>query len=538
MTSALPCLAAILALASARAATTTRFEEFTRKFEHAPDRAEVVASTFLGSTGTEWLAAGGFQPDGTVVAAGVSLGPDLDLGVKTVVLGTDGPMQAPFRRTRTTRSGRPELDKNGQPKVDTLGWNHPNATAFIARLSPDLKTIKSVTRFGWKSGGVTSAAVDGEGNIYLCGPASNGVASISSDSQEVAASDNRQRPGDCLAVYLAKISPDATTALWVRVINGPSGAPKLMIDKSGKIHLQAQDFRTFDATGKLLSTRTIPGGQDGHVAINPVDGTYALGGEHHWPTGREPYRDPTLNIFKPDGTLLYELYNWDGPLVGLNALRLVSDSAIRGVTYDHEGNLLIHAWSDGGNSVMYREPNDVFTTSPRMSGLGFSAWGAGVLSCAYVIKIDPKDYKIAAGTLWVGYLKDRNKPNSVTINSMGIARDGSVCVGGGAASSLIQTGNAFPGEPTGNYVAVMSRDLASLRFSSTVPATGQTELNEGARYGIASGTVNGKTFVLFLSGASEREGDRTAPVLNARQEKFAGGFSDGHLLLLDLSAKP
>ncbi|HMJ89970.1 MAG TPA: hypothetical protein VK530_09145, partial [Candidatus Acidoferrum sp.] len=487
MKPALLCFAGMLAAFSTPAATTTRFEEFTKKFAHAPDRAEVIESTYLGSAGTEWLTAGGFQPDGTIVVAGVSLGPDLDLGVKASVLGNDGPIQAPTRRARRSRSGRPELDQSGRPKMDALGWTHPNATAFIARLSPDLKTIKSVTRVGWKSGGLTGTAVDAEGNIYVCGPAANGIASISSDVQTFAVSNAATRLGEqCAAVYLAKISPDTTKAIWVRLITGPSSAPKLSIDKSGRIHLQAQDLRVFDANGKQISMTAFPSGE-GHVAVSPVDGSIARGSEHHWPTGREPYRNPTLNIHKPDGALRYELYNWDGPLVGLNDLRLVSDSAIRGATYDHDGNLLIHGWSDGANSVLLREPTDAFTPAKNMTGLGFNADGAGVLICAYVIKIDAKDYRVAAGTLWVGYLHDRDKPNSVTINAMGLAPDGSVCLAGNSAWGLIQTGNAFPSDPSGNYVAVMSSDLRSLRFSSTMPATGQTELNDGARWGVASG---------------------------------------------------
>ncbi len=525
---------ALLACAGARAALpASRFDEFTKKFARTADRAEIITSTYVGSAGTEWLAGGGFQPDGTLVVAGTSLGPTLDLGTPATVLGTDGAIQAPFRRPVLGRFGRPEMDKDQKPKLEPLGWDHPNATAFIARLSPDAKSIQSVTRFGWKCGGLTGAAVDGEGSIYVCGPASPTTAGISADAKELEPGVNAARGSG--HGYLAKLSPDGAKALWVRTSKGAGGAPRVSLDKAGRIHLRGQDLRVLDSSGRQLSATALPGGAEGHVAVNPVDGTIARGGEHHWPTGREPYRDPTLNIFKPDGSLLYELYNWDGPFVGLNSLRMVSDSAIRGVAYDDDGNLLVHAWSDGGNSVMYREPNDIFTASKKMDGLGFSAWGAGVLSCAYLIRIETKNYTVAAGALWVGYLGDRNKPNSVMINSLGLARDGSVCVAGSSAWGLIRTGNAFPGDPTGDYVAVMSRDLTSLRFCSTLPGTGQTAINDSARWAVASGTVNGKTMALFVSGAMEREGGGT-PVLNARQEKHAGGLSDGHLLLLDLSA--
>jgi hypothetical protein len=530
--------ASFLVLASLCACTAvrgaSRFEEFNRKFEHTTDRAEIVTSTFLGSTGTEWLAGGGFQPDGTIVVAGTALGPALDLGKPAVVLGMEGSIQPPVRNVVRGRFNQPEKDKQGNAKLEPLMWDHPNATAFIVRLSPDAKEVRSVTRFGWMAGGLTGAAVDAQGNIYVCGPATPTTSGVSTDAREIDTARATVRAvGSC---YLARLSPDAGKALWVRTFNGIGNTPDVKIDKAGRVIFQNADLRTFDADGKPLSVVTVPGELTGHVAVNPVDGTIARGGEHHWPTGREPYRDPTLNIFRPDGTWLHELYNWDGPLVGLNGLRLVSDSAIRGVAHDDDGNLVLHAWSDGGNSVMYREPQDVFTPAKKMGGLGMSAWGAGVLSCAYIIKLETKNYTVSAGTLWVGYLHDRNKPNSVTVNTLGFARDGSICVAGGSAWGLIRTGNAFPGDPTGDYVAVMNKDLNSLRFCSTMPGTGQTAVNRAAKWGVVSGTVNGRTLVMFLSGATDADAAKV-PVKDATQPKFAGGLSDGHLLLLDLSAK-
>jgi len=519
----------------------SRFDEYTAKFAQTPDQAAVLLSSYFGGTGTEWLTGGGFQPDGTLVLAGVALGPDLDLGPKTIVLGRDSAISPPARLPKKNKKGEPELDKEGRPKYEPFSWLHENATAFIARLSDDLKQIKSVTRLGWKTGGLTGAAVDKEGSIYICGPASEGIVSLGGEVQALPVPDNGLTKGAVQHTYLAKISPDGAKVLWVRHFKGFSGAPDIEITANGQIKFQGPDLRTFDAQGKQLSLVTVPGGLGGRVAVNPKDGTYARGGEHHWSTGREPWRCPTLNIYQPDGTLLYELYNWGGPFVGLNNLRLVSDSAVRGVCYDADGNLLIHAWSDGGNSVMYREPNDVRTTSKKMSGLGFGAWGAGVLSCAYIIKIETTHYKVAGGTLWVAYLRDKNKPNSITIKSLGFARDGSVCVAGSSAWGLIQTGNALGKEPGGNYVAVLNKDCTSLRFSSAMPATGQAEVNDGANWGIVSGALKGKSVVLFLSGAVDKEdtygGLLSAPAVAARQPRFGGGLLDGHVLMLDLSAK-
>jgi hypothetical protein len=213
---------------------------------------------------------------------------------------------------------------------------------------------------------------------------------------------------------------------------------------------------------------------------------------------------------------------------------------VQQLRYDDQGNIILVAWSDGGNSVMYREPYDVRTYAKNFKGLGMSAWGANVLSCAYIIKLDGKSYQVSGGTLWLAYLKDKDKPNSVNINTLGFAGDGSVCIGGNSAWGLIQTGNAIGGgEPAGPYIAVLNADCTSLRFCSAVPACAKVDLNEGQRWGIVRGKLNGKETVLYLGSASGPEDvygkTLPAPSVKARQEKFAGGDADGYMLLLDLA---
>ena len=524
------------------AGADTRFDEFTKTNATPAEPVRVLSAGLLGGAGTEWLAGGGFQTDGTIVLAGVTLGPVLELGVKETVLGKDAAVTPPEQTPKKDKKGNPEVDKEGKPKLEQFGWNHENATAFIARMSGDLKTIKSVTRFAWKSGGLTGAVVDAAGNIFITGPATDAFTSMAGDVQELAAPVEDSKRSGCTHSYIARLTPDAAKIVWVRHVKGASDAPALSLDAAGRLHFRGPDFRVLDATGKQLSAMPIPGGAGGFASVNPVDGTIARGGEHHWPTGREPWRCPTLNIHKPDGALLYQLYDWGGPLVGLNNLRLVSDTAIRGVTYDLQGNLLFHAWSDGGNSVALREPMDI-RASAKMNGLGFSAWGAGVLSLAYVVKVDTKTWKVIGGTPWMAYMKDKNKPNSARIHTLASAVDGSMCFAGGSSHGLIQTGNAIGGgEPGGEFVAVLNSDASALRFSSAMPACGQTIVDDSsadhARWGIVSGKLDGKPVVLFLGSAAEKNDgydQSQPPSINARQPKFGGGATDGYALLLDLS---
>ncbi len=434
----------------------------------------------------------------------------------------------------------------GNARAPLATWTHENATAYILRMSPDMKTVKSLVRFPWKAAGATSATVDAQGAIYLTGAASNTLGNAFPDA--TASPVDTEKIGDTTVpvrtIYLAKINPAGDTVEWLCTMTGPSNAPTIELDPAGLLRLQGTDVRCFDADGALKQVAVVPGGMTTHNAVNPTDGSFCYAFEHHWPTGREPWRCPVLKIYDKDGKLQHHLYDFGGPFVGLGEMRLVSDTAIRAATYDKDGNLILYLWSDGGNSVALREPMDVYKASPNMKGLGMSSWGAGVLSMAYIVKLDGKTFRVASGTVWAAYLKDRDKPNSIWIDTMGFGADGSTLIGGRSASGLIQTGNNLnpytKADPTvtpgGTYVSVMSPDLTSLRFSSVMPNCGVADVGNGNVWAFRTGTVNGKPLALVLSGASGKNANGySAPIVAGAQPEFGGGLTDGHILILDLS---
>ena len=235
-----------------------RYEQFTKKFDGAPDRAKVVGAGYLGGAGTEWLVGGGFQPDGTIVAVGTSLGPSLDIGgVKAAVLGKDAAVPDEYKPIPALdKNGQPEKNKDGSAKFKDPAWTHPNATAFVVRLSSDLKTVKSVVRFPWRAGGVTGAAVDKAGNIYFAGPATNGIAALG-ETAELKPSDGIEK-GATAQAYLAKLNPSADKVLWIRHLKSPSGAPEVQLDAKGMVKFVSADLRTFTPEGKQESIAVIP----------------------------------------------------------------------------------------------------------------------------------------------------------------------------------------------------------------------------------------------------------------------------------------
>jgi hypothetical protein len=499
-----------------------------RYFPERADQAEVVSVTFFGGKGHEFLCDGGFQRDGTIVLAGNVIGGEF---MKADVLGTDGPPPPPA--TVQPRGGR------GTDPKSTASWRNPQATGFIVRCKKDMTGIVSVTRLPWLAAAITAAEVGADGAIYIAGRATADITKLGAKVQELPVNPDAERKGgECDFTFLAKLSPDARKVEWVRTLKGLSDAPRLGQTKDGRISFLAQDVRTFDAAGNQKSLATIPGGVKENSSVSPIDGTIVRGGEHMWGTGREPWRCPTLWTYTPDGKPQYQLYDWGGPYVVLDDNRLVSDTAVRMVSHDRDGNILAVLWSDGGNSVASFQPNDIRTHGGGR-GVGLTTAGAGATSFAYLAKIEPKNFQHLGFTLWCSQYG--SKANGAGVDALGQVDDGSFAFAGWSAWGLLQTPNKLAnGEPAGAHVVVLTKELTGVRFSSASPGAGVAEVNaSGTAWGIASGTVDGKPKVLFV-GSAAAEADvyglvTPTAVQNAMQPKFGGGACDGYVVMLDLS---
>jgi len=509
-------------------------------WKEQPDQADVLAATFIGGKGSEWLTGGGFQADGTIVLVGNVIGPVFDLSIPVKVIGEDNAPPAEPKPVPQMAGSKPRLDKAGNPTFEKTSWRHDGVTGFVIRTTPDLKKIISAHRLPWNAGAITSAAVAADGSIYIAGRATDTLAKIGGKIvEEQPAPEAARKDGQCQHTFVAKLNAEGSKVEWARHLKGFSDAPLVYANADGSIRFLSQEARTYDAAGKLVKSVVVPGGVRKTSSISPIDGSIVAGGEHHSPTGREPWRCPTLNMHEPDGKLRHQLYDWGGPSVGLDNSRLVSDTAVRFVTHDALGNILIYAWSDGGNSVMTRQPLDA-RSGVGHKGLCINSAGAGVLSCAYVVRIEPKTYKVIGWTIWLAFTGP-NKPNSVWIDNMAQSDNGSVLAVGRAAMGLWQSKNKLSDvAPTGDYVAVFNPDLSGVRFCSIIPGGGATEVSyDKAGWGIITGKIDGKERVLFLGGATKesKDGERMVPTpnVNAGQAAFGGGATDGYAVMLDLS---
>lgn len=503
-------------------------------FPTRPDQAEVVSASFIGGPGHEFLVDGGILADGRVWLAGNVVGGEFGVAGATVtVIGRDG------QRPGALAGLEPLAGKNQAPDRFP-GWRHPQASGFLVRCSKDLKQIESVVRLPWLAASLTSLELAADGAIYIAGRDSGGLAGLGGEQATLRSHPDAERKGgECERTFVARLSPDGNRVEWVRRGEGLSDAPRLSLTRDGNVVFCAQDVRTFDPAGKELAVAVIPGGVKDNTSISPIDGMIVKGHEHHWPTGRQPYRCPTLWSYHPDGRPQYHLYDWGGPYVVLDGLFLVSDTAVRMVSHDREGNVLAVLWSDGGNSVAFRQPNDV-RAGTGTRGCGCSGAGANATSFAYLVKLEPKDYRCIGMTLWCSQYD--NKGNGASITALGRVDDGSLAFAGGSAWGLWQTGNKLAnGEPAGQYIAVLNQDLTGVRYSSAVPGSGIAEVGaERATWGIASGTVDQKPKALFVGSAAEKDDVyglvTDTPVVEPLQKTHGGGLCDGYAVLLDLSA--
>ncbi len=519
--------AALLPAWATAARGDTRYHQYTRKFEKPNRPVKILSAGHLGGEGLEWLSGAGFASDGTMVVAGTALKGPLSVGgVKATVVGEDASAPGLDESSLTDRKGR------FRPN-----WKHRNAAGFVAWIAPGPGKVLRVVRLPWKSGAVTDLAVGDDDSVYLVGRAGANV-------RDLGATDVSKEGAEThgTATFVVKLSKVGKLQ-WCRAFADAGAGPRIYIRPDGDIlaaggwgYLFSPDGRL----GKILEFWRVSG-ERWNRGINPVDLTCSAGGDSNTGTGREPWRKPRCFV-NHLGERPMELYAWNSHLVGVDSLRLVSDSALRYFHYTPDGRTLyMVGWSDGGNSVLERQPYDL-RKGVDAKGLGFSSWGAGVLSVAHLIRMDPKTAEVSAKTTWLAYLGDKNKPNGLNVRTLSTGTEGSVLLAGGSAWGLIQTGDKLhDGEPGGPYIAVMTEHLDDLRFSSILPGTGVAEVRVKENWTMTSANVRGRSLALFVCGAGETgkhydEQPQPAPTVDPVQKTFGGGRLDGYYVLMDLGA--
>lgn len=516
----------------------TRFHEYTEQFHRPPDVAQPIAASYVGGGGNEYIAGAAFLPDGALILAGNSLGPRFEpRGAQVRVLGRD-----------TAAAPAVPVNRNDRGNVQSIrSWEVQEGAGFLLQLSPDYQRIVRAVRLPWNSGVVTDVAVDGQGAVYVTGRVGPNFASAG-NSRRVEV-EGFESNGES---FFARLNPDWSGFAWChRVSDDRQSAPMLRYLGEGVVSWVGENAFHFDANGRVLRSRPIGFSRAWVRGVDFRTFDYATGGMRHTRTGYEPWIQPALHMYNADGTYRFRTHEWDPTLAGTNWSRLISDSATHVIAFDRNGKLLVGGWSDGGNSVWAHVPFDlsrhmqeaIRERTGRATGLPFSTWGAGIGSFAHLLRLDPADANPMSYTLFISYLWNENKPNSVTMHMMDTAVDNSLLISGGSAWGLIQTGsvvvNTLDAEARdyigGDFIAVLNEDWNNIRYSSAVPGAGRVILKRrnnrmGTNFGADSVSLGNRTRVVFFGSA--QQDDKFKPV--SPLMPFSGGDIDGLFVVLEM----
>jgi hypothetical protein len=537
-------VSAFLALwISGQAHGRTRFHEYTERFYSPPDVATPLTAGYLGGSGNEYIAGAAFFPNGGLVLAGQALGPTFDLmGRDVPVLGTD--------RTSAESVNLPKNDRGELRHIRS--WEMDQGAGFLVLLDPSYQRIHRAVRFPWNSGVLTDVAVDSQGGVYVTGRAGREFAALT-PSRKIEVTDFSSN-GES---FIGRLRPDWSGFEWCfRIEDDRDSTPMLRYLGEGRLSWVGANGLHFNTRGEVTGGRKIGYSSSWVRGVDFRTFDYATGGMRHTRTGWEPWIQPALHMYNADGTYRFRTHEWDPTLAGTNFSRLISDSSAQVIAFDRNGDLLAAGWSDGGNSVWAHVPFDltrhmqhaIKETTGRDRGLPFSTWGAGIGSFAHLIKLDPATANPLNYTLFISYLWNENRPNSVTMSMMDTAVDNSLVISGRSAWGLIQTGsvvvNTLDADARdyvgGDFIAILNEDWNNIRYSSAVPGAGRVGLKRrsnrmSTNFGAESVQVGNKTRVVFFGGASEDE--KFKPV-NPIQNGFGGGDLDGIFVVLEMETLP
>jgi hypothetical protein len=254
--------------------------------------------------------------------------------------------------------------------------------------------------------------------------------------------------------------------------------------------------------------RTLRMHGDGH-------GSFYVGGWSVSMTAREPWWCPFLWKFNDQGRVVWRAYTFD-PMGGRDNRMggLVSDSAVRSMAVDDAGNLLVSGISDGGNTVLRRDPRDYTKSGPKFKR-GYAGMKGRELYVGHIMKLDTDTRELLAGSGFGSYA-DRGYEPAWAVDLCGLPGGRALAVGrhGPRHKATPDAWFSIPSDE-GMFLKVLTADFDE-PFCTNVPdAVPYAVARRGARCVIV-GMATGKR----------------APVKNALSDKRAGRL-DAYLMVAD-----
>ena len=502
---------------------------------------QVLQAGYLGTSGADFLNSAAVLPDGRLILAGAHLGggDKQTWGVPWRVLGEDSPMPDYVRVN----------DKRGD---ELIAEQNEHATGFFVILSKDRSRIEEAVRLPWKSGSITSIAVDEKGVLYLGGTAQSNLKALgpSKDITVAELIDIHGAGAEVSRGFVCRVSPDRTRVEWVRdfwtteikiprskdskVRHGHRPVSLVWETEADQLRVTAGSRWFLGADGELIESSVLRG-TGARLAVR-ADGKAAWGGDLNTYLGgngasRGPYRKPYLYVTEPNGRKRFRYFDWESGMLN-HTCWLVADSSALAFHFDREGMLYQAGWAHGGNSPYAHFPQDLRASLPVSARL-FPPM-SGSPSALFLHRLDPNTGGVLAAQCILSVSPTSGKANGAWADWMDSAHDGSLIVAGNSSAHMMQTPDRLDpdAEPKGASLWVLNRDLTELRFASIVPGVYAADIVAGWEWSSSCLQVDGRNLVIVFSGARLENGK--APQVNPLQVAFGGGTSDGWFLIFDL----
>ena len=299
-----------------------------------------------------------------------------------------------------------------------------------------------------------------------------------------------------VADHLSRLSPDLSRRRWTRRIETPPVDPT-----------RASRILGFDWSANTLgNTRTLRMRGDGeHVYLAGWSPTRTSG---------EPWWSTFLWKVDDEGQTVWRAYNPD-PQSGKGERMggLVADSAIRSVWVgrrpepaDAPTRVLFAGISDGGNTVLRRDPRDYHEPAGKMRG---DPWGFGGRTLFWGVAgaLRPDDAALLAGNAIHGRDPDSRRVTAAWPIDLAGLDDGGAIVAGRQTTGFRFTADAASTEPGCGFVSLCDASFAP-RYATALPGMKPMSLAHAGRTVVIvgqalEGGVN--VAVLRLADAPPRE---------------------------------
>lgn len=489
-------------------------------------KVQPVRATFFGGSGDDEFVDSAALADGSILAIGHIADAAFLEGQPVTMIGSDPAPDA--EPTITVGEGKKQ-------KSITLQQRAP----VLVRYDRDLTKILQVIRLPFRTATIGELLIEDGQTAYLSLRTRPNAEKLLQSLKVVTTVEPGQDADRRLGTAVLKLRLGEQIAVeWV--VDFPGAGINIGPRKGPEILAWAgTSFRVIHPDGTVGDGPVLTPGFGGSVVASPVDDALFLSATRNSGTGREPWKCPRFRHYAGDGTVVMALYDWSGPVVGLDVSRQVSDSLGMKVWPDRAGDIFLNGKSDGGNTCYANIPYDITKHHNKYGAINdMSAASVGLYSS--FLRISAKTHDVTSATWLIGYHPILDYPSAGVADDVTELDNGLVAIAAGFSYGMIETQDSwYPtylnrkanpdltiGNPRGGpALCVLTPDLKKMVFASIVPSVKPMRVaSQGNR--------------IVISGSSPEHAaayeDEVEPIIKEPvQAAYGGGGTDAYLMLVD-----